>query len=169
VMVEDAELGTGFRTGDRGRLDENGYLFITGRFKEEYKLENGKYVHPASLEEDIKLNSYIANAMIYGEGKAYNVCIIVPDFIALASYVESLGLSADGSNEIVSDERVQAFLGSEVANQLKINYGGYEIPKKFIFVPEDFTVENGLLTQTMKLKRKIVLNHYQDELDSLYT
>ncbi len=169
VMVEDPELGTGFRTGDRGRLDENGYLFITGRFKEEYKLENGKYVHPASLEEEIKLNSYIANAMIYGEGKAYNVCIIVPDFIALESYVESLGLSTDDPNEIASDERVQTFLGSEVTNQLKTNYGGYEIPKKFIFVPEDFSVENGLLTQTMKLKRKIVLNHYQDELNSLYT
>jgi long-chain acyl-CoA synthetase len=169
VMVEDPELGTGFRTGDRGRLDENGYLFITGRFKEEYKLENGKYVHPASLEEDIKLNSYIANAMIYGEGKVYNVSIIVPDFIALTSYVESLGLNADDPNEIVSDERVQTFLGSEVTQQLKTNYGGYEIPKKFIFVPEDFSLENGLLTQTMKLKRKVVLNHYQDELNSLYT
>ena len=132
VMVEDPELGAGFRTGDRGRLDENGYLFITGRFKEEYKLENGKYVHPASLEEEIKLNSYIANAMIYGEGKAYNVCMIVPDSIALGSYVESLGLSADNPNELVSDERVQNFLGSEVTNQLKTNYGGYEIPKTFM-------------------------------------
>ena len=169
VMVKDPELGTGFLTGDRGRLDENGYLFITGRFKEEYKLENGKYVHPASLEEDIKLNSYIANAMIYGEGKAYNVCIIVPDFVALTSYVESLGLSIDDPNEIVRDERVQTFLGSEVTHQLETNYGGYEIPKKFIYVPEDFSVENGLLTQTMKLKRKIVLNRYQDELNSLYT
>ncbi len=59
VTVSDPKLGIGFRTGDRGRLDEDGYLFITGRFKEEYKLENGKYVHPASLEEDIKLNAYV--------------------------------------------------------------------------------------------------------------
>ena len=82
VMTPDG----GFRTGDRGRIDEDGFLFITGRLKEQFKLENGKYVFPAAIEEDIRLNHYIENAMIHGEGRAYNVCIVVPDFVALEKW-----------------------------------------------------------------------------------
>jgi len=65
----------GFRTGDRGMFDEEGFLWITGRTKEQYKLSNGKYVFPAVIEEEIKLIPYVANATIYGDGKPYNVCI----------------------------------------------------------------------------------------------
>ena len=67
VMTADG----GFRTGDRGRLDKDGYLFITGRIKEQYKLENGKYVFPPPIEEEIKLHPLVENAMIHGEGQAF--------------------------------------------------------------------------------------------------
>ena len=79
----------GFRTGDRGRIDEDGYLFITGRIKEQYKLQNGKYVFPGALEEDIRLLPNVANAMLSGEGKGFNVCLIIPDFEVLGKYAQT--------------------------------------------------------------------------------
>ena len=168
VTVSDPKFGIGFRTGDRGRLDEDGFLFITGRFKEEYKLENGKYVHPASLEEDIKLNSYVINAMLYGDGKPYNVCLVVPDFEALKPISDEMGLGDKSPSDLIKKEKVQDFIKAEVTNHLKNSYGGYEIPKKFIFLPEDFSVENNMLTQTMKLKRRNVYEKYLDQLEALY-
>jgi long-chain acyl-CoA synthetase len=113
----------GFRTGDRGRLDEDGYLFITGRIKEQYKLENGKYVFPAAIEDPQRL---------------------------------------------VTDESIQKLIAEEIAAFLKGKFGGYEIPKKFLFVSENFSLENGTLTQTMKLKRRSVLEQYRDRLTALY-
>jgi long-chain acyl-CoA synthetase len=168
VTVFDPKLGIGFRTGDRGRLDEDGFLYITGRFKEEYKLENGKYVHPASLEEDIKLNSYVINAMLYGDGKPYNVCLVVPDFEALKPVSDEMGLGGKSPEDLIKEEKIQNFIRTEVTNHLKKTYGGYEIPKKFIFLSEDFSLENGMLTQTMKLKRRNVYKKYLDQLEALY-
>ena len=81
MMMPDTWNGfPGVKTGDRGWLDEEGFLHITGRFKDEYKLENGKYVHPEGIENEIKLLRYILNVILYGEGKDYNVAIIVPGF-----------------------------------------------------------------------------------------
>lgn len=168
VIVEDPKLGRGVRTGDRGRLDEDGYLYITGRFKEEYKLENGKYVHPASIEEELKLNSYISNVMVYGSGKPYNVAIIFPDFEFLEKYAKEKNISYSSHKELVDNKDIQEFLQNEATNQLKGAFGGYEIPRKFMFIDKDFTLENGMLTQTMKLKRRNVLQSYGTQLDGLY-
>ncbi len=163
VMTPDG----GFRTGDRGRLDEEGFLFITGRLKEQFKLENGKYVFPVAIEEDIKLNHFIENAMIYGEGREFNVCLIIPDFIALDKWAEKNNLPKD-HDELVKREEVKRFLVSEIANTLKDKYATYEIPKKFIFMSEPFTLANGMLTQTMKLKRRVVFEKCKDQIDALY-
>ena len=164
VMTTDG----GFRTGDRGRLDEDGFLFITGRIKEQYKLENGKYVFPAALEEEIKLLPWVENAMVYGEGRPYNVCMIVPDFQVLEKYARENQLPEDPSR-LVADSGIQEMIGNEITAFLKGKFGGYEIPKKFLWVREDFSLENGTLTQTMKLKRRSVLEQYQNQLDALYT
>ena len=163
VMTADG----GFRTGDRGRLDEDNFLFITGRIKEQYKLENGKYVFPASLEEDIKLLPCVANAMIYGEGRKYNVCLVVPDFAALGQKIKELKIS-DTLETVIHNKEIKKVIETEIVNHLKDKYGGYEIPKKFAYLTEDFTIENGMLTQTMKPKRRVILAKYQKEIDALY-
>jgi len=163
VMTSDG----GFRTGDRGRLDEEGFLFITGRIKEQFKLENGKYVFPASIEEDIKLNHYIENAMIYGEGREYNVCLVIPDFMALEKWAEKNQLPKDHA-ELLNREETKKFLENEILSTLKSKYGSYEIPRKFLFIDQPFTIENGMLTQTMKLKRRVVFDKYMDQINKLY-
>ncbi|ACL04903.1 Long-chain-fatty-acid CoA ligase (AMP-forming) [Desulfatibacillum aliphaticivorans] len=157
----------GFRTGDRGRIDEDGFLFITGRIKEEYKLQNGKYVYPGAIEEDIRLLPNVANAMLSGEGKKYNVCLVVPDFEVLGDYARQKGLSADPF-DLVENKEVTDMIAAEITAFLKGKYGGYEIPKKFIFLADDFTLDNGMLTQTMKLKRKAVFDKYNDAIEDLY-
>ena len=164
VMTADG----GFRTGDRGRLDKDGFLFITGRIKEQYKLENGKYVFPAAIEEEIKLHPLVENAMIYGEGQAFNVCLVVPDFIVLEKYAAEHNMPVD-PKELVRKNEIREMISGEIIKFLKGKFGGYEIPKKFIFLSENFSLDNGTLTQTMKLKRRVVLEQCKDQIKALYT
>jgi long-chain acyl-CoA synthetase len=157
----------GFRTGDRGRLDKDGYLFITGRIKEQYKLENGKFCFPTGLEEEICLVPFVQQAVIYGLNRAYNICIIVPDFDVLLHYAKEKGLPTD-IKALIARQDIIDMVGEAVTKQLKGKFGGYEIPKKFMLLPEPFSLANGMLTQTMKLKRNIVLTKLNDQIEALY-
>jgi long-chain acyl-CoA synthetase len=163
VMTQDG----GIRTGDRGRLDEDGFLYITGRIKEQYKLENGKFVFPASLEEDICLLNFIQNVMVYGENRAYNVCLVVPELSVLRQQAIDRGLPSDDESLIKSPE-IRDMVAESIADSLKGRYGGYEIPKKFALLSEGFSIENGMLTPTLKLKRRVVLDKYMDKIEDLY-
>jgi long-chain acyl-CoA synthetase len=157
----------GFHTGDRGRLDKDGFLFITGRIKEQYKLENGKYVFPAGLEEEIKLVPCIANAMIFGEGKPYNVCLVYPDPVMMGHFARERGLPGS-LPELMKTADARDYVIKEIVKALTDKVGSYEIPKKFIFLDDDFTLENGMLTQTMKLKRRVVIDKYKQQIEDLY-
>lgn len=163
VLLEDG----GFRTGDRGRLNEDGYLFITGRIKEQFKLENGKYVFPASLEEEIRLVPLVENSMIYGDGRPYNICFIVPDAIFLEAWAKDNNITGT-PQELIDLPVVQEEIKRQVHAMLEDKYGGYEIPRKFIFLKENFSLENGTLTQTMKLKRRAVYEKYADRIEEAY-
>jgi len=163
VMTEDG----GIRTGDRGRLDKDGFLYITGRIKEQFKLENGKFVFPASMEEDICLHPYVQNAVVYGENRAFTICLVVPDFVAVEAYAEKNHLPKD-MDVLMEREEITFMIGNGITEQLKKKYGGYEIPKKFLFLKDNFTLENGLLTQTMKLKRRVVVDKYKEQIEALY-
>ncbi len=164
VMTEDG----GFRTGDIGYLDEDGFLFITGRIKEQYKLENGKYVFPTSLEEEIQLSPWVENVFIYGEGRSHNICIIVPDFIKLTAWAQKEGIDTITSVELIARPEVETMIRESISAQLKGKFGGYEIPRQFILVDEPFSVDNGMLTHTLKLKRRKVLDRYKDHVDMAY-
>jgi long-chain acyl-CoA synthetase len=168
VMTPDG----GLRTGDRGRLDEDGYLLVTGRFKEQFKLENGKYVFPAAIEEELALIPYVVNSMVYGDGRAFNVCLVVLDLGFLRARAEKLGLAVEAGELLLEDSPVgraeREVIGLDLARHLEGKFANYEIPRRFVFVAEPFTVENGLLTQTLKLKRKPVLERYGSRLQALY-
>lgn len=157
----------GLRTGDLGRIDEDGYVYITGRLKEQYKLVNGKYVYPASIEEDIKLLPYVENAMVYGDGRDFNIVLLVLDHATLDQWAAWAHIKTD-VDKLANSPTVQEFVSIEVHKHLKDKYGGYEIPKRCIFIDEGFSLENGLLTQTMKLKRKEVVKRYSNQIEALY-
>ncbi len=163
VMTEDG----GFRTGDRGKLDDEGFLKVTGRIKEQYKLLNGKYIFPSSIEEELKLIPFVANAMIYGEGRDFNICLVVPDFEVLEKHAEKSGLPKD-PDRLVADESVREMIQGRICEVLEGNYANYEIPRKFVFLREDFSLENGMLTQTLKLKRRVVVDKFSEEIEAQY-
>ena len=169
AMMPDTWNGfPGIRTGDRGWLDEEGYLHITGRFKDEYKLENGKYVHPESIENDIKVMRYVANVIIYGEGRLYNVALIVPDFDALKNDAKTAAWAQGMPEETIANKECTDFISQQITEHLRKSFGGYEIPQKFLYIAEDFSVDNGMMTQTMKLIRRNVMKKYGDQLKALY-
>jgi len=157
----------GFRTGDRGRLDKDGYLFITGRIKEQYKLENGKFCFPVSLEEEICLIPYVQQAVIYGFNRPFNICIVVPDFEVLTGWAKAKGLPTE-PQALAARPEVAEMLSQTITSHLQGKFGGYEIPKKFLVLAEPFSLDNGMLTQTMKLKRKVVLDKLKDQIEALY-
>jgi long-chain acyl-CoA synthetase len=155
----------GLRTGDLGRVDKDGFLTITGRVKELYKLENGKYIAPAPLEEQITLSPFIAQAMVHGADKPYNVALLVPDRPALANWAEQNGVGAD---KLLDDDRVKKLFADELARQSS-EWKGFERVRKFALLSEDFTTANDMLTPTLKVKRRNVLKRYGDRIQSLYT
>jgi len=160
VLMEDHS----FRSGDMGYLDSEGYLFITGRIKEQYKLENGKYVVPSPLEEQLKLSPFIANVMIYGANKPHNVALVVPDAEAVRGWATKQGVPLE---DVARSEQVRRLLRDEIEACSKA-IKGYERVQAFIIALEDFTTDNGMLTPTLKLKRRAVLERYGRELDNLY-
>jgi long-chain acyl-CoA synthetase len=162
ALTEDG----GLRTGDLGRVDQDGYLFITGRVKELYKLSNGKYVAPAALEEKIQLSPYIAQCFVHGADKPHNVALIVPDMASLAAFGEAKGLPKDPA-QLLSDPQVKELLHKEIAQHSR-EFKGFEAVRDFVISPEPFTTANDMLTPTMKLKRRNVLKRYGAALDALY-
>jgi long-chain acyl-CoA synthetase len=167
---ENAKVFTadgGLRTGDMGHFDEDGFLYITGRIKEQYKLENGKYVVPTLLEEEIKLSPYVANAMVFGDNKPFNVALIVPDMENVQKWAEHHAAGVAGP-ELLRDDRVRDLIQQEI-EQRSGHFKHFEKVRKVALVGEDFTQENGLLTPSLKLKRRAVLEKHGATLLDLYS
>jgi long-chain acyl-CoA synthetase len=157
----------GFRTGDMGRKDQDGFIYITGRVKEQYKLENGKYVAPAPLEEKLRLSPFIANIMVDGTNRPYNVAVIVPDFESLEKYAKDSGLAFATRDELVArPEVVTLFLGE--VQKYGAEFKGFERPERFVLATEDFTTDNNMLTPSLKVKRRNVMAKYGEQIAHLY-
>ncbi len=155
----------GLRTGDLGYLDADGFLYISGRIKEQYKLENGKYVMPSPLEEEIKLSPYIANVMIHGDGRPFNIALVVPDAAAVRAWAQHEGFTL--GEDPTADPRVRALIGAEI-ERLAAEFKGFEKPRDFVLLRQDFTTDNGLLTPTLKLKRRDVVARYGSVIEEVY-
>jgi len=158
----------GLRTGDMGHVDQDGYLSITGRIKEQYKLENGKYVVPTPLEEQLKLSPYIANAMVYGDNKPYNVALVVANVTAIAKWAQAAQVSLPNDvNTVLAHPEVRALFAEELA-RVATAFKGYESIRDFALIAADFTTDNGMLTPKLSVKRRKVIEVYGTLLDELY-
>jgi long-chain acyl-CoA synthetase len=156
----------GFRTGDMGHIDGEGFLHITGRIKEQYKLLNGKYVVPTPLEEQIKLSPLIANVMVYGDNREHNVALVVPDWDAVKKIATENGLSTTPS-DLLQNERIRDAIKQEI-ERVSASFKQFEKVKSFALVESDFTTENGMLTPSLKVKRRAVLEAYGSQIEKLY-
>ncbi len=162
VMTEDGA----FRTGDRGYIDDDGFVWITGRIKEQYKLENGKYVVPAPLEAALQLSPCIDQVFVYGMNRPFNVALVVPDRDAVEKWAAGQGIDADWQT-LLGDRRTRALLDGELAR-----YGaqmrGFERPRMCGLLADGFTIDNGMMTPKMSLKRAMIESTYADLLEELY-
>ncbi|HEY2509590.1 MAG TPA: long-chain fatty acid--CoA ligase [Polyangiaceae bacterium] len=157
----------GFRTGDMGYLDSSGYLYITGRIKEQYKLENGKYVVPSPLEEQLKLSPFVANAMVYGDNKPFNVALVVANVEAVKDWAEKNQLGSRDTEALLKDPKVVALFKQEISKHAS-HFKGFEDIRDFALISKDFTTENGMLTPSLKLKRRKVMEEYGKMVEALY-
>ena len=157
----------GLRTGDLGHLDADGYLYITGRVKEQYKLENGKYVAPAPLEESLKLSAYIDQVMLYGFNRPHNVAVIVAAMPAVEKFAEENGISGSGES-LLGDTLVRELFQKQLEHYGK-DFKSFERPQNFALLSEEWGIDNGLLTPTLKLKREVVEDQFRSQIESLYS
>ena len=156
----------GFRSGDMGYVDSDGFLHITGRIKEKYKLLNGKYVVPTPLEEQIKLSPFVNHVMVYGMNQNYNIAVIIPDFDTLNAWAKEQGIRERGQALIDSPQVVKRM--QKEVDAYSSDFKQYEKVRNLVLGSEEFSPDNGMLTPTLKLKRRVVLKHYQAEIDALY-
>jgi long-chain acyl-CoA synthetase len=156
-----------FSTGDIGHLDKDGYLFITDRKKDLIKTAAGKFVAPQPIENLLKSSPYLLNAMVVGDQRKFVVALLVPNALTISAKAAEQGIKFQSNDEMVANPWVRSLLDSEV-RRLTVHLAQYESIKRFALVPNDFTFDNGSLTFTMKLKRRVVEQHYSKIIDELY-
>jgi long-chain acyl-CoA synthetase len=156
-----------FRTGDIGYLDKDNYLFITDRKKDLIKTAAGKFVAPQPIENALKTSPYILNAMVVGDKRKFIVALIVPNPTTVAAKAADQGIKFASNAELAAHPWVHELIDSEV-KRLTVHLAQYETIKRFALLPEDFTFDNGSLTFTLKLKRRVVEQQYAPVIESLY-
>ena len=155
-------------TGDIGELDSDGYLKITDRKKELLKTAGGKYIAPQPIEMAVKRNKFVANAMLYGDRRKFPIVLIVPNFENLERWAHERNLTYGTRAELIQLADVQAKIEREVMSMLP-QLAKFETPKKVVLVEKDFTIESGELTPTLKVKRRVVEQHYKEQIDAVYS
>jgi len=154
-------------TGDIGEVDSDGYLKITDRKKELLKTAGGKYIAPQPIELAVKRNKFVANAMMYGDRRKYPIIVIVPNFDNLERWAGERKLTYGTRAELIHMPDVRAKVEREVMSMLR-ELAKYETPKKVLLLENDFTIEAGELTPTLKVKRRVVEKRYKDQIDAAY-
>jgi long-chain acyl-CoA synthetase len=159
--------GEWFHTGDIGKIDDDGFLSVTDRKKDLIKTSGGKFICPQPIEAKLKANVLVGEVAIIGERRKFPSVIVAPHFPALEDWAKSNGLTTSSREQLVSDPRVQSLYRGIVSDVNK-GLAQYEKMKKLLLVNDEFTIANGTLTPTMKLKRRIVEERYRGEIEELY-
>ena len=168
VFTEDGY----FRTGDAGRIDENGNLYIVDRIKDLMKTSNGKYIAPQTIEIPLQSHPEISQAMVIAEGKPYVSAVIVPDFETLIEKYQEfknyVSLTIEEKKKLLESPFIKEKFEKIVADIQK-EFASYEKIKKFKLLPEEFTIEKGEITPTLKIKRRVVLEKLNSLIEGMYT
>ncbi len=165
-----AEVMTGeyFHTGDIGEIDSNGFLKITDRKKEMFKTSGGKYVAPSLLEGKLKQSRFIEQIMVVGEGEKMPAALIQPNFAFIKEWIELKGYKVGTTpDEIATSTVVKERIQKEV-DECNVQFGKWEQIKKFELTPDEWTIDGGHLTPTMKMKRKVIKEIYLDLYEKIY-
>lgn len=153
-----------FHTGDMGKKDDLGWVSVTGRIKEQYKLENGKYVVPAPIESAIGMSRFINQVVVCGANRPHNVALLVPEW---ATIRKELGIEEDVTDdELATEMAVKELVDNEIVQNCS-KLKKFEVPKEWAFVAP-FTAANNMLTPKMSIRRHKVMDVYEDLISWMY-
>jgi long-chain acyl-CoA synthetase len=156
-----------FKTGDIGNLDAEGFLSVTDRKKDLLKTSGGKFIAPQPIENSIKLNALIGAAVVLGDRRKFACVIISPDFPVLEEWARANQIPYSSRKELVDNPKVKALYEGVVA-QVNRGLARFETLKKVLVVADEFTANDGSLTPTLKLRRKVIEERYRQQIDDMY-
>jgi long-chain acyl-CoA synthetase len=156
-----------FRTGDVGHVDADGFVHVTDRLKDLIVTAGGKNLAPQPLEQLVAASPYVAQAIMIGDRRPFPVMLVVPDFDALAVWAEEADVDAADRAALAAHPRLRELLEREVRERLAAA-ARYEQPKRVAVLPAELTIEEGLLTPSLKVRRRAVETRYRDVIEGLY-
>ena len=156
-----------FKTGDVGHLDQDGFLIITDRKKELFKTSGGKYIAPQQIEQMIKTSRFVSQVVVIGANRKFPAALIVPDWHQLKGYAEYKGYRLHTRKEFCSDARIVDLFERQIATRTK-DLAQFEKIKRIALLENEFTLEGGELTPTLKVKRRVIDEKYGDVIDEIY-
>jgi long-chain acyl-CoA synthetase len=153
-------------TGDIGELDDDGFLKITGRKKDIIITAGGKNLTPSNLENDLKQSRFISQAVMYGDRRPFPVVLVTLDAEEIVPWAKEQGLPEDMA-QLAQHEKVKEIIQAEL-DRANSNYAQVEQVKKFTVLDHDLSIESGELTPTLKVKRNVIYDRYEDLFNSMY-
>ncbi|HBK30063.1 MAG TPA: long-chain fatty acid--CoA ligase [Porphyromonadaceae bacterium] len=156
-----------FKTGDAGYLNEDNTLVLTDRIKDMYKTSNGKYIAPQMIETRIMEDSYIDQVAVIGNERKFVSALIIPNYEALKAYADKHEIPYDSIPQLTANKHINDFIFGRI-ELLQAQFTSYEKIKRITVLPEPFTIQSGELTDTLKLRRKVILEKYADAIDKMY-
>ncbi|NLD23005.1 MAG: long-chain fatty acid--CoA ligase [Bacteroidales bacterium] len=156
-----------FRTGDAGKITDDNELIMTERIKDLYKTSNGKYIAPQMIETRVGEDKYIDQVAVIGDSRKFVSALIVPEYKMLEKYAADQGIAYNNMQDLMNNNQVHDFIFGRI-ELLQSQFTNYEKIKKFTLLPKPFSVESGDLTNTLKLRRKVILEKYGEVIDSMY-
>jgi long-chain acyl-CoA synthetase len=165
--TQEAIVDGWFKTGDIGNLDADGFLSVTDRKKDLIKTSGGKFIAPQPIENSLKHNNLVAEAVVLGEKRKFPSVLIAPNFPALEEWARGRELVFNSRLELVAAPEVRV-LYEGIVDDLNRNLARFEKLKRVLLVADEFSAENGMLTASMKLRRRVVEEHYRQQIDEMY-
>jgi len=156
-----------FRTGDIGHLDADGFLTITDRKKDLQKTSGGKFIAPQPIELTLTSSPMVAYAAVFADGRKFASAVIAPEFLALEEWAQVQGIGTLNRQQLVAHPKVQT-LYEEIVAEVNKNLAQYEAIKNFLVVADEFTIADGQLTASMKMRRRAVEQRYRSQIEALY-
>jgi long-chain acyl-CoA synthetase len=156
-----------FKTGDLARIDEDGYVTITGRIKDIIVTAGGKNISPQNIEGSLKASKFIEQVAIIGDRRKYLAALIIPAFDTLTKWAKSKGIQFTDVNDLVTNKDVNKMIADEISAHMK-NYARVEQIRKFTLLNAEWTQDSGEITPSLKVKRRVVEDKYKDIIEAMY-
>jgi len=157
-----------FKTGDIGNIDEDGFLSITDRKKDLIKTSGGKFIAPQPIESSLKHNALIAEAVVVGDKRKFPAVLIAPYFPLLEDWARANQVAFSSRHELVADPKVRT-LYQGIVHEINRSLARFETLKKVVIIAEEFSTETGTLTPSMKLRRRVIEEHYRQQIEKMYS